>query len=281
MAFSFIINKNNSYSINIDWGEYKEINVEGRKKYKRKPLNKVFNILRNDFPEIGKSKEYLIDKSCLKVILTNRTAKTDFFDYKNSDLFTLSVINTNQWDDKKRPPFDLCVYQIQMSISTNDKNAFQPYPEPVNFDSYDYKLNTLLYREVKTFGVGHSCSVEWNIKPNSSIIQSTFTPSHEMQEIEFNAIQGQNYKMLDLSPVNWDNKKSTDILKSITKSYANWIDEQIRILKNLSIDKKLINQAQDNISQCKHSLNRIKNRINIIQNNKNTLLAFQYMNHDA
>ena len=27
-----------------------------------------------------------------------------------------------------------------------------------------------------------------------------------MQEIEFNAIQGQNYKMLDLSPVNWDNK---------------------------------------------------------------------------
>ena len=41
-----------------------------------------------------------------------------------------------------------------MSISTNDKNAFQPYPEPVNFDSYDYKLNTLLYREVKTFGVG-------------------------------------------------------------------------------------------------------------------------------
>ena len=35
LAFSFIINKNNnSYSINIDWGEYKEINVEGEKNIK-------------------------------------------------------------------------------------------------------------------------------------------------------------------------------------------------------------------------------------------------------
>ena len=60
-------------------------------------------------------------------------------------------------------------------------------PLPDNFCAEikddDYQLNGLLYRDVKTYAIGHGCAATWNDTDVPTVITASVMPEYEVKPI--------------------------------------------------------------------------------------------------
>jgi len=131
----------------------------------------------------GKSiDKYLIDKTGkainLKLNVRNRTQGNN--SAKGIHLLTFTLINQNSGGSENIRNED-CFFQVSFSVAANEK-CFLPYKVAVSkADKEDEKSNRLLFRNKKTFAVGHGCSPKWDdneTELTNSIITEAI-PSYE------------------------------------------------------------------------------------------------------
>ena len=167
-----------------------------------------------------------------------------------------------------------CYYQVEFSLIS--KNGFSPIPEKQKLiiDDNDYLSNQMLYRNVKTYGIGHGCAVTWDDKEEIiRKISTSIFPEYEVKPIIPNAIDGISLDMYKMSDIGDKN----DIIKELEllcDKYEKWIDGLSYIASSIS-DK---GTATRHISNCKECLNRMRNGIELLKNDEKVLLAFQLMN---
>ena len=96
-----------------------------------------------------------------------------------------------------------------------------------------------LYKEVKSFGIGHNCSVTWNRKEN--FLKTTFLPEFNVKDTknDFNESDFENpndfillNKALDIKNLSLFNEiEKEEVIKqlySFVELYGHWIKEQKR-----------------------------------------------------
>ncbi len=106
----------------------------------------------------------------LKVMLVN---DSDPYEPKENSCF--SIVNT---EVNKR-----CFFGIKIEIACEDIVAYQTKHDYSDAEAEEDQLN-FLYRNVKDYGVGHLCSVDWPRTGKVNRIWSEFMPAYETPDVE-------------------------------------------------------------------------------------------------
>lgn len=155
--------------------------------------------------------------------------------------------------------------------------------------SIDERQNMLLYRNQKTYAVGHGISVQWE-NDNSGKITRIFTnylPQYEVKQMKFiidSEFLERNKDKVELELVKFmlqaksyidDNKiEQLKKLRHFVSLYEIWIEErenEIDVLPN-----ELLDIAWDNVKKCRESVVRMKKGIEFLESDVKALQAFKW-----
>ncbi len=264
-----------------DYNYQKEDGTIGKRNaYYRIPLDQELKINASEIPiDSGKSiDKRLIDingkELKIKLNIRNRThgATSD----KNIHLLTFTLININSGGTEHINNED-CFFQVSFSVNA-DENCFSPYKVAASkTDKDDEKSNLLLFRNKKTFAVGHGCSPSWNdndIDFTNSIVSESI-PVYEIKPIVPNELKNIELKMFDLSDLS--NKDISSNLEKLISEYGTWIDSQEEIANN-ELQDELLETALRHIKSCRLCLQRMKEGVELLNNNDKVNRAFRLMN---
>lgn len=165
------------------------------------------------------------------------------------------------------------------------------YHKVNKYEAKDQEANNLrfLYRNIKDYGVGHLCSVNWGLKDGIMHVWSEYLPTVETPDVEpvprnkqkeilsndgkiyaepyLNSPKCLQFKWLSI----FSKATNDDIVNGLldfVESYAKWID-------TLSVDNSI---AKDNKTKCQHDYERIKANIIDFLKEPDRMLAFRLMN---
>ena len=277
ISITAAVKPGDSISVSVTAGRYEinkykdEITGKEKRKYYRIPLewNNKGEPLR--LPDKGNRtcKERIIinDKpTYLAFVITYR------YSVDNTDIYTFTLENVKINSDNKVRDDD-CYFQVGFTLRS--AGGFSPLPENqrININDNDYLSNQMMYRNIRSYAIGHGCSVDWDDSEPVYQISTSLIPSYEMKPIlptKFDDISLSMYEMSD-----YGNKESiVSDLTLLCDKYEKWIED-------LSEQAKGINDATTadrHINNCRKCLKRMRKGLNLLKTNDDVLLAFQLMN---
>jgi hypothetical protein len=134
----------------------------------------------------------------------------------------------------------------------------------------------LIYRNIKSYGIGHNCSVVWDAK--TKIVQSTFLPEQNINDVINEFEDSSLDKALDMRNLSiWglSKDKIKANLKDFVASYEFWINKQIQEKNKLKTTEKAV--AEQIVIRQKQNYSRLKNNISLLDDAK-VFEAFQLAN---
>ena len=155
-----------------------------RKCYYRKQINSVLHLESSTLPDkSNKHKAYDLFDLEGKLIEGLQVTVTFRLKKENTVIYTVTLVNTKHCGEEKNISQSDCWFQCGFSIKTNEKLV----PLPANFcaeiNDEDYQLNSLLYRDVKTYAIGHGCAAVWDDSDIPTEIMASVMPEYEVKPI--------------------------------------------------------------------------------------------------
>lgn len=193
------------------------------------------------------------------------------YKYDGYSLYTFTLQNDLICETSIRD--EDCYFQVQFDLMSG--RGFSPMPETEKLtNDNDYLSNQMLYRNIKTYAIGHGCAAKWdeNEFPVKKLSTSIF-PMYEIKPIVPSKIDGvslEMYKMSDLG----SKEETISELSAMCEKYATWIN-------GLSERVSTINDrgtAARHIENCRRCLKRMEEGVELLKNDADILLAFQLMN---
>ena len=167
------------------------------------------------------------------------------------------------------------------------RNNAQPDIEELNY----------LYRSINDYGVGHLCSVDWNISDSNKWVKTEFIPSYETPDIEAIPRDKREYikenleyipkPLLDNSEIlqfkwlsTFSESTNQDVITGLYRfidTYKGWIDK-LKVDINLqSVHDKELGEA--NISACLNDYTRMHDNVKLLlEGNDDNIMTFRLMN---
>jgi len=187
-------------------------------------------------------------------------------------IYTFTLENTNT-SEGGAVNFEDCFFQVGFSITSESGFHELPDGERVTRDD-DYDSNNLLYRNVRSYAIGHGCSASWDSREDSiCMIQTEIFPSYEVKPIVPSTIIGVSLEMFKMS----DFGSITDAIKELyllCEKYHVWIEG----LKSQLDDIDDIISANRHIACCEECLSRIREGVDLLAADSKIQKAFQMMN---
>jgi hypothetical protein len=292
MGFSCLLEvPENGLLVDIKAGRYKQDNYpvednEGntilKKAYFRESLDSVIPIKKSELPlnevsyrEIPVMKDG--NPTGLVLNIRNRTPK------HKRDLayqwFTFTLINRLS-SPNNRIDNESCFFQVEFSVkSTDGSPCFLPYPlKNSASDTEDEKSMRLLYRDHKTYAVGHGCSPVWEEtgQKRASVIKAEVLPQYEMKPIVPMSIPDIDLSMLTMSDYA-DESSITKSLAALCNKYEQWIEKQEKIAST-ELEGEFKETAYRHILNCRKCLNRMRGGLELIEHDAQVRKAFMLMN---
>ena len=216
------------------------------------------------------------DRNWLVLKVFNRSRSENL--EKGECILTFTIVNqiiatSNQTDTDR-----YILYQNELSLSDNSENIILPYDERVSVnDTEEEEELKLLYREKKSYAIGHGCSVRWDESSDSiNRLSTSVIPVYELPQVS--PTQHVTLSMFELSDLgNWANAKSS--LNHLIYEYESWINSLETSLSTL--DEKFRTAAFRNITKCRSNLSRIKGGVELLLNSdidSDIVRCFRWMN---
>lgn len=197
----------------------------------------------------------------------------------NANIYTFTVINSNTGSDKQIS-FEKCWFQVAFQVESVNQ-PFIPLPDNYceNIDDVDYHLNSMLYRDVKSYGIGHGCAATWNDTTCPQIIKAEVMPSYDVKPIlptkssaELNMQRYMNeieFAIKDLSILCSEYEVWIKGLENEKNSWISGNDEKL---------KSFASVAEHQIELCNYCLSRMRNGLVLLQSDNDIASAFMLMN---
>ncbi|SHI46721.1 helicase-related protein [Pseudozobellia thermophila] len=256
-----------------------------RRNWTRRPLDIKEVVL--DLKEIGFNRGLVFEKvvavtpwntnqDWLTLRVYNRSRK-EHID-KGECILTFTIINkilasTNQEENDRA-----ILFQNKIYIKDESGGHILPYDERNSAnDTEEEEELLLLYREKKTYAIGHGCSVQWD-ESNDRVygLATSVVPVYELPQVS--PTQHVTLSMLELSDYgDWDDAKAS--LNQLTTQYEIWISNLELAVGNL--DEKFQGAALRNVSKCKENLRRIKEGVQLLTESdvaSDLVKCFRWMN---
>jgi len=218
----------------------------------------------------------------LQLLIVSRKIKS------NQYLITVSLTNQTSVDSKGLLD-NFCLFQsgIAMKVDNSTDSKFLAYPS-LAYDSEnssieeELKSNSMLYRDAKTFALGHGCSANWlNNGDKIEKVYSTFLPEYEAISLtpDITDENGKSFSisMLDLAGESPNGESIETILFKLVESYERWI--QLKQNEVSSLRKVYGSTPQNHLDKCKEAAGRMREGIDCIINDSNIRKAFKLANH--
>lgn len=186
-------------------------------------------------------------------------------------IYTITLINTR----KSSGTISACACWYQAGFAVSCDCALKPLPDNYCYvtNDEDYKLNALLYRDVKTYAIGHGCAAMWDDRTEPMKITAEVMPEYEVKPIFPTSLQ--NVK-LSMKLYSAEKEKTIEDLKILCDAYEQWINLEEE--KVSGIEEKYRSAASKQIELCKVCLERMRCGVALLSNNKEVLTAFQLAN---
>ena len=203
----------------------------------------------------------------LQVTVTFRLKK------ENTVIYTVTLVNTKHCGEEKNISQSDCWFQCGFSIKTNEKLV----PLPANFcaeiNDEDYQLNSLLYRDVKTYAIGHGCAAVWDDSDIPTEIMASVMPEYEVKPI----VPTTSRALLSMKMYAQNKEDSLKDLRMLCDDYEEWIDREEKKANEIE-DEKFKQTAKKQIELCRICLHRMNSGIMLLEENNEVWSAFSLAN---
>ena len=177
---------------------------------------------------------------------------------------------------------EICFFQTELEVTPAGNTIFCARPLGGSAIDEDTRMAQLIYRDVKEYAVGHTCSAKWIEKNNAvSKVSTTWLPSSNVKSMssegvaEFETLSKENIlSTLWLAETSGDNLISG--LRKLPKLYRQWYLTQEEQIDGL--DSDLQAQAKLHIKNAESVSRRINATIDLIANDKQVETAFRLAN---
>jgi hypothetical protein len=177
------------------------------------------------------------------------------------------------------------LYQTYFEVSLQG-GELRPYPESVRPFAQldpDEKSLALLYKESRTWGIGHGCSAGWDAEPGekpgivyADVMPAVQTPSMtpDIRDRDGNAIK---LSMRALAGLPDDgNGPEWHAIENIAREYHAWIEA--RRVSAATLTPELREVATGHLDRCASCLARINDGIELLKGNVRVRKAFRFAN---
>lgn len=246
-----------------------------KKCYFRRSVKSFLQIDKQNLPTLSnRHKSFSLTDSAgneikgLELSIVYRLNKSD----KGYTIYTVTLINTNSNDEKNFKASD-CWFQCSFDVNSNKELL----PLPANFcaeiDDDDYQLNALLYRDVKTYAIGHGCAATWGTATVPHKITATVIPEYEVKPIVPTTSKAQ----LSMKVYASDKEKTLEDLQLLCDEYRAWLANEESKINEIQ-EAHYQATARRQIELGKECLKRIECGIELLRSNGSVLKAFQLSN---
>jgi len=274
--------ENDKVKAEISAGVYDRISTEnsqnGKKeiKYYRRSLKSNVEIPCSKLPKLpGQVERFDIiydgNPTNLILIVTNRNFDNDI----QKGIYTFSLVNDKITSEKDAIKDEDCFFQVELKLFA--EKGFLPMPEVkrVNSEDEDYLTNLLLYRNIKTYAIGHGCSAKWDYESNDIYtVCTTFLPYYEVKPIVPNSLNNIDLDMFMMSDFG-DKSKTIENLMKLCNDYREWIDKTERYGLSLREFGETVNR---HITNCRECHKRMEKGLDLLRGDDRVYKAFSYMN---
>lgn len=202
----------------------------------------------------------------------------------DSKLLTVTFLNNAIYHKKKvkdatdASKDDSCIFQSAIRLSSSDiEGQFVKYPDNIEIQDDELKSLELLYRNLKSYSVGHGCAANWNKPINNTRVSEIWTesmPRHELNPSVPKEIKGLPLSMDTLSQNSKDN--SLNICDKLCQAYQEWVNE--RDVEANTLTGTYSETAHKHLQKCKAALARMKKGVETLRSSAECFLAFRRMN---
>ena len=201
-------------------------------------------------------------------------------DKKKSIAISVFAVNENKVSDEDsfRSRQEKIFFQFGFSLKAINGEIIS-IPRFLNPLAED-NTNDFLYRDKKTYAIGHGCSAAWSDENTNLVIRTEWFPEYFVPDMTSSGHK--SLKEVNLDAVFLSKEPSESIVKLLINfidKYEEWIGREasFSIKKNKDFDafnKVLIDQ----VDRAKKHIERMRRSVNLLKNNKNALEAFKMAN---
>lgn len=281
ISLTAAINMNQKVYVKVNAGQYTRLTTQdpttGKDilRYPRTALYWENNGNEIVFPLKGeKPKEYSIE--CGRAITNLKFVITYRYSVLGSGIYTFTLRNALKLEVDDSIKDEHCYFQVGFTLESGE--AFPPLPNnpKININDEDYKSNQLLYRNARSYAIGHGCSADWEFEGGYvTKLKTEIFPTYEIKPIVPGTIQGVSLEMLKMSDVG-DFNMCLDELNHLCLEYKKWIDRLKE--KTIALDSVYKETAERHLKNCENCYQRMLGGLELLKIDENVKKAFQYMN---
>lgn len=201
-------------------------------------------------------------------------------------LITVSLTNRTKGSGKGKLD-SLCLFQSAFTAEIENPKGIPsilPYPEGDLFENLDNeeKSIALLYRDLKTYAIGHGCAADWGEAKEDRVlaVSTEFLPTFETRSMtpdikreDGTKIEVSMKQLAGLHP----EKDGFQELEEIIILYREWIQKQRK--RAALLDTKFQKVANNNLDICEKCADRMERGLMYLKGDKDALTAFRLANH--
>ena len=182
---------------------------------------------------------------------------------------TVTLVNMLTAEPGQRDAF--CWFDPRITVRpTGTRFRERPPATVASFDEDEIASQQLLFRDVRSYAVGHGCAATWEgSEPDE--VSTTFLPRHEL--LLSNAAGGEG---LDLSMTRLADDNDFDVLERLVDMYEAWIRELASEEQNVDEDEAKV--LRRHVAEATEAACRMRDGVALLRSDENVRRAFQMTN---
>lgn len=163
-----------------------------------------------------------------------------------------------------------CLFQCELSAETDA--GFQTVPAPPVLLDDEEAATAMLYRNRRTYALGHACSVDWDDTSTVKKVWSTFMPTYDLALANASRDDVPALEMFALT----EKDRASSLCAELIVSYRRWISERQNEVGSLPAGHR--QAALGNLEAAAKAANRMDEGLALLQGDPAAWRAFELMN---
>lgn len=185
------------------------------------------------------------------------------------------------------------LFQVGFDVQASGDTRIEPYPdsEAPEMDNEEKSIE-LLYRNQRTYAIGHGCAADWNViaqGAHADIVTATALPAHEVTSLspdvyltdldgeyvldEAGARQPLAVSMRALAD---GRSEGAEQVEAVLEQYENWIRRRIAEIADLPVQYR--ETAHEHMARANAALSRMREGWQLVQSDPLAMQAFRWTN---
>ena len=254
--------------------------------YVRRPVSAVFTKSLKQLSSEGRqfSQMDLLDGAELGPLTISANILARPADIFGNRYVTIAIVNSTKEEDCNSFGLFQTEFYVELESAAGLPSNFLPYNEREDSallkNSAEARSLQLLYRNYRTFAIGHGCSANWNeVEGKCTSVIGTFFPTHEVPSItpevidaNGNPLQVSMKDLMDCSPGSTGIKS----LENLLSSYGSWIEQ--KAVEAAELSSSHLETASLHLDECRNALKRMMSGLELILSNEDARRAFELAN---